>query len=923
MGAPSGDDPTVHALDATTPASAPPARASIAGGSKVGRYEIVRTLGRGGMGTVYLAYDPQLDRKVALKLLHPGGASAPDALISEAKALARLDDPHVVQVYDAGEHGDDVFIAMQLVDGEDLATALATRQPKPAQIVAWFVDAGRGLAAAHAAGLVHRDFKPSNVLIDRRGRVAVTDFGLAVSTRDGTTPGGFAGTPIYMAPEQHALDPATEASDQFAFCVALWEALFHEHPYVRRDSARSLAEVGAAISNEPLHAPPRGGIVSRRIVEALQRGLQREPAARWPGMTELLAELAPAERRRTWPIVALGITAAAAGGIGVWLYARGHANSDCDVQIAERAALVWSAQHQSAIGKQFAKSGRSYAAAAATRAAADLDRFAARWRELATTACGASDDADLLVRRRACLDADLDRMHAVIDVLETANTEIVDHVADVTATLPDLASCADLAVIAAGPALPPPAIAAQVARLSADLDRIRARQVANLTDTLEPSRTALARATQLGWGPTIARAHIAVGHALELAFEPPLDELVQGAELAIANHLDRDAIGAWADAIEEAARVGKEDLIATLYAGAKSTVARLHDPALALRVEVSHARALIQIQHWDEALAICRPAVAAAEKLGDSIGAERARDCVFEGLLPSGQYDELRKVGEQRIAATAERWGPDAPTLITYLLVVADADASRGDLGNARAEIDRASAVLAKAYPNGRNLRTVEVMRVRGTIELAEGKSAEGLQTLRDALAIAQTLVPKPVVDIAQIQTPIAFALAQANQLDAAMRAFEDAITTARAQSAESMPLAMLLLNYGQLTGMTDFDAGLRAFAEAKQILDHHHDPRASYATAAMASVEAGHKRWRDALVHAEDAVEFSKHDPSADPSNTADLQVILARALVETHGDAKRARTLALDARATYVKLGPAAADNVVAIDRWLRAHR
>ena len=925
MSTPPGEDPTVKALDALDATTPAPARPSVAGGTKIGRYEIVRTLGRGGMGTVYAAYDPQLDRKVALKLLHPGGGSMPEALISEAKALARLDDQHVVQVFDAGEHGNDVFIAMQLVDGEDLSTALA-KHPDPAQILRWFVDAGRGLAAAHAAGLVHRDFKPSNVLIDRRGRVAVTDFGLAVSTRDGTTPGGFAGTPIYMAPEQHALEPATEASDQFAFCVALWEALFGQHPYVRRDSARSLAEVGAAISSEPLLPAPRIGQVPRRIVDALQRGLAREPAARWPSMTALLAELAPAERRRTWPIVALGVAAAVAGGVGVWWYARSHEGPSCDVQAAHRASTVWSAQDRARIGLQFAKSGRSYAAAAATRASTELDRFATRWQELASAACDAgpagSGAADLLVRRRACLDGDLDRMHAVIDVLQSASAEVVDHAADVAATLPDLASCADLAALGAGPGAPPPAIALQVAQLDADLERVGARQVTNATGTLEEARSLLARANQLGWPPAVARAHIAVGLALSLAYQPALDELVQGAELAIANHLDRDAVSAWESALEQAAFAGKEDLLATLAAAAHSTTARLHDPALTLGVDIAHARALIQTQHWTEGLAICRLAIATAEKLGNSLGAERARDCVFEGLLPSGNYDELRKVGDQRIAATIELWGPDAPTLISYLLVIADADAAHGDLAKARAEIDRASAVLAKAYPGAANLRTVEVLRVRGNVELAEGKAAQGLQTLRDALATARTLVPVPVVDIAQLQTSIAFALAQSNQSDAAMRAFEDAIATARAQGTESMSLAMLLLNYGQLTGETDFDAGLRAFAEAKQILDHHHDPRASYATAAMAAVEAAHKRWRDALVHAEDAVEFSKHDPGADPSNTAELKFIVAQGLVETRGDAKRAHAIAREARATYATLGPGAVAQVAAIDRWLRAH-
>ncbi|MEO8554026.1 MAG: serine/threonine-protein kinase, partial [Kofleriaceae bacterium] len=299
--------------DATTPVEGGPlsAHGELARGTVVGRYEIVRVLGRGGMGAVYAGYDPQLDRQIALKLLHPGSRIAPATLIGEAKALARLDDPHVVQIFDAGEHAGEVFIAMQLVHGEDLRSALARRHPKPPQILGWFVAAGRGLAAAHAAGLVHRDFKPSNVLIDRRGRV-----GLAVNLHDpGATAKGFAGTPLYMAPEQHALAAASEASDQFAFCVALWEALFGRHPYVKHEEG-SPALVGHQIAEAALVAPSRGHAVPRRVVDALTRGLSRDPGARWPNMNALLAQLVPQPRRR-WPLLVLAGAAVDATGVAV------------------------------------------------------------------------------------------------------------------------------------------------------------------------------------------------------------------------------------------------------------------------------------------------------------------------------------------------------------------------------------------------------------------------------------------------------------------------------------------------------------------------------------------------------------------------------------------------------------------------------
>jgi len=917
---PSGDDPTVGATDATTPESHPAVapRVSLGNGAKLGRYQIVRSIGRGGMGAVYLAHDPQLDRDVAIKLLHAGTSS--DSLIHEAKALAKLDDRHVVQVFDAGEHGGEVFIAMQLVDGEDLASALASRKPSVQQIISWFVDAARGLAAAHAAALVHRDFKPSNVLIDGRGRVAVTDFGLAVSTAesDGAR-SGFAGTPIYMAPEQHALQPATEASDQFSFCVALWEALFGQHPYLPRDASTSAAEIGMHITTGELIPPPRDRGVPRTVVDVLTRGLARDPKARWPAMTDLIAQLAPIQRRRTWPLVAIGIAAAAAGGVGVWLVASRHQGPSCDEQASQRLAVAWNPARAAAIQHQLATSHRSYAAAVADRSTKQLDAYGTRWRQLAIGACQSGGAADFLARERACLDARLDSLHATADVL-AGTADVVDHAADVTDALPALADCTNRDALLAVPSTPPPSQAAQIAALDRDLDHVTALQSAESTHTLDEARRLAARADALGWQPAVARAHIAVGKALSANFMPgALEELTQGAQLAIANHQDRDAIHGWITALDEAWYLHKPDVVAMVITQARTTAARANDPGLSLQLEITYGRALIQMQRWDEGLEICRAAIVAADKLANTTDDDRARDCVFEGLLPAGKMDELHAVTHERIAAVTERFGPDSPNLATYDLVLAEVDAARGDLKNARSEIDRAMAVVAKAYPQGGTLRNVEVMRVNAEVELAEGKPTESLATYRQALALAGSVEPKPIVELAQIQTGIASIVAESGDRDAALKAFDDAIAAARAQSSESMSLAMLLLNYGQLVGETDFDAGLRAFDEARQIMERVKDPRASYASAAMAVIELKHDRWADARRHADEAVEFAKHDPDAIPENTAQLQMILARAIVHTKGDMKRVRALAQEARATFVKLGPAHAGQVREIDTFV----
>ncbi|MEO7735513.1 MAG: serine/threonine-protein kinase, partial [Kofleriaceae bacterium] len=315
-----GTEPATDQLDDTVSSDQAGYRAvrpDVPMGVLVGRYITTGVLGRGGMGVVYAAHDPVLRRPVALKLLHSAHPTSAGRLIREAQALARLSNPHVVAVYDAGEYdGDQIFIAMQHVDGQDLATVLAQRRPSRAQILDWFIAAGRGLAAAHAAGLVHRDFKPANVLLDRSGNVAVTDFGLARQVlADGqarqTNIAAPSGTPAYMSPEQHSMQPASQASDQFSFCLALWEALFEQHPYVAKSrEVLSAVELGCAVVDAPLIPPPQLGDVPSRVVDALTRGLERQAAARWPSMPALLAAIAPTPRQRRWPILVAGLVGA-------------------------------------------------------------------------------------------------------------------------------------------------------------------------------------------------------------------------------------------------------------------------------------------------------------------------------------------------------------------------------------------------------------------------------------------------------------------------------------------------------------------------------------------------------------------------------------------------------------------------------------
>lgn len=262
--------------------------------SEIGRYRIAGRIGSGGMGQVFRGHDPRLKRPVAIKVLRGGRAPAagpfdPDTLLREARALASVSHPNVVEVFEVGTDGDQVFIAMELVDGATLGHWVADERPPWAEIVRAYLQAGEGLQAAHEAGIVHRDFKPSNALMAGDGRVRVLDFGLATQSASGTgdlLPDTIAGTPAYMAPECLRGHAATPRSDQFSFCVALWQALFGGRPFAA-DTAHGMRR---AAEGRRLVRPEKTA-VPKRIVDALVRGLEPKPAERWPSMSALLGEL--------------------------------------------------------------------------------------------------------------------------------------------------------------------------------------------------------------------------------------------------------------------------------------------------------------------------------------------------------------------------------------------------------------------------------------------------------------------------------------------------------------------------------------------------------------------------------------------------------------------------------------------------------
>jgi formylglycine-generating enzyme required for sulfatase activity len=370
-------------------------------GARIGRYVIVERVGTGAMGVVYGAYDPELDRKVALKLIKPGQGkdTARARLLREAKAIARLQHPNVVAVHDVGVFEDQVFLAMEFVAGGTIKSWLAETPRSWREILDVFIAAGRGLVAAHAAGLVHRDFKPDNVLLDKEHRPRVVDFGIArqagasdddlagetgdVISQDGTETlrdssgrhalatltktGTWVGTPAYMAPEQFLGERGDEKSDQFSFCVALYEALYGERPFAGDD----MLSISVNVTTEQMRPLPKDRGIPTWVRRVILRGLRATPSERWDGMPALIAALSsdPIAKLRN-RLIAGGIaTVVAVVVIGAWqVVSRRRA-------AAEREIAGFVAQAHQVVGQARARANEARALRARAFAAFDaLDR---------------------------------------------------------------------------------------------------------------------------------------------------------------------------------------------------------------------------------------------------------------------------------------------------------------------------------------------------------------------------------------------------------------------------------------------------------------------------------------------------------------------------------------------------------------------
>ncbi len=697
-------------------------------GAKIGRFRILHQLGEGGMGLIFAAHDAELDRQIALKILRPrerGGALSRARMIREAQALAKLSHPNVVTVYEVGEHKGHVFIAMELVEGRTLRGWLKVHEAQLSrrmQKTAWraistvFAAAGRGLAAAHDAGIIHRDFKPTNVIVGPSGRVTVLDFGIALApgradTGPLTLAGTIAGTPPYMAPEQVAGALVDPRADQYAFATCLYEALVGERPY----KGRTLDERLRELLTEPPPSFPKGSHLPTSLQRAVLRGLTQDPDLRFPSMREFIAaiELPPTQPWRRRLLIGTAALTLAATGYGI-AYQQVAPDPICESSEFE-IADAWGPTQEQAIRNAIASTDLSYADDTLKRLLPLLGDYRDLWVETRRNACEANLRGDLPTDlyglEIACLERHKGRFASLTARLADADASAAEQALRATRELPALSACTDIAALTStGPPPEKPEIRAEVEALRARLETVRVEvALAHLSDALTELGRISARADELGYLPLRAEAHSLLGRTLLRSGDMEAAEQALRAALWWADELrdDPTLASSMAALLRVLSAQARLDEALSWTSHARSVLARLgnSDPSAA---ELSRDLGRVHFQRRDakEALSWLDRARQIADELADprqelvlSIDATRAAVFNLQGDTKASLEISTR-VLEARIA----NLGPAHPSVAASLGYVGYAYATIDDHTSSLPYFERAleirEAALGPTHPS-------------------------------------------------------------------------------------------------------------------------------------------------------------------------------------------------------------------------------
>ncbi|MDX2088858.1 MAG: serine/threonine-protein kinase [Kofleriaceae bacterium] len=803
------EGPPRHDTDATQVSvggalAAPPASAAIEPlmeGARIGRYLVLERLGAGGMGVVFRAFDPELHREIALKLVHVDPALGRARLLREAQAMAKLAHPNVVPVYDAGTvqtaRGEQVYIAMEYVEGMTGAAWARRAARTPREILAVFLDAGRGLEAAHAKGLVHRDFKPENMIVATDGRTRVLDFGLArrapgslvpVSARGAseldtelTYAGTVMGTPRYMSPEQHLGRDTDARTDQFSFAVALAELLYGEPPF----PGTTYDEVKAAVLAGRMREPSASTKVPAFIRRALVRAMAVEPDARFPSITELLTELArDPDRLKKRALLGGGIVAIVGGAVTATLAMQPGAEEPC-LEAGDRLAGLWDDPARKAVRDGFLASGRPYADDAHRKVVASLDAYASAWTSARIEACRAThvrheQSEALLDLRMRCLDRRAAELGALARVFALGtDPEVVDRAVIAASRLAPLEGCADVEALQAVVAPPTdPVVGPRVEQLRGELARAEALERAGrYRAALVLAQELANEASGLGYPPFLAetlhrrgRLEMATGDATRA--RATLDEALLAAATA---RDDRLAAATW--------------------------------PALLVAIGTGYGRP-------EEALGLRIPAEAALRRSGNGAGTEaELRTALGTVFFAAGKFDDAQRQHEEALAIRERTLGPSHEAVAESLTELAVVLKARGMLDAARDRIERALAILERAL-GPEHPELAKSLTHLGVIHRLRGDHAEAERHQARALAILERALGPEHPDVAEALNNLGVVRREQGRY-------------AESRAAHVRALAIRERAYGPehpLVAMSENNLGITARGEGKfaEALRHH-----------------------------------------------------------------------------------------------------
>lgn len=798
-------------LDATAPLAVSPPRAEVPTGTLIGRYVVLGSLGAGGGGEVFAAYDPQLDRKVAVKRLRSG--SDTDLLLREARMLAKLRHPGVVTVYDVGADDEEAYLAMELVEGKDLGRWLEDHGSASAsRKLTMLRDAALGLHGAHQAGVVHGDVKPANILVGDDGRVLVGDFGVArlVSAQEGE--GRLVGTPLYMAPEQHDGRPADVRSDVFAFAATAWKTLTGTHPFqhafgseltpasgtsagVRWEATASASGVAGlvAIAEAKLQGPPAlpeplpNFPGARELFEVLRSGLQPDPDARPDAIAPFIESMTPKVPSRWWvPVLALGTV----GGAAALVLGGAPEETRC-AGSSERLSDIWAPTRADALQAHWEGMGPPWQAQAA-ELRQTLDDYAQRWVAAHHANCEATSilaeqsqtDADL--RNRCLLDARA-ALGASVSLLEEADVALARRSDALANALPNLDRCADVRQIEAQTRIPDdPALAA-------DVDAIR--------DALPAARAEL-------WAARFPEAHAAIRPLVEqaraLGYAPLNVELAPSWADALNRTGDtKAAYGVWETCVRDGLEHG-------LHAHVFDCASRMAE-ALAQR---------------DSRLEAAEAWVTMAQGL-----AERpdVRETAIEDVMrvrstiayEASDYTRALEIDRALVQRLTEALGPNHRRVGTALVSQGNSEHRAGDLLAAEATLIRAREVLEATLGPEHPVTATAVMAL-GTVLESRGANDEALALMREAqLSLVAALGPEHE-EISLLHTNIAVNLTALGEFEDALAEYRIALAIVRGQHGPGhVEAGRIQMNMGVVElRQQDFERARKTLREALDILE-------------------------------------------------------------------------------------------------------